>query len=376
MRGLSPSRIGYRSIAMKSAAATRRPRSVSRKLPVRIEWGPVFELVATVSVFLHRDQHAYYDLGAAWFATIESEVPDTTKQLRAYAGGSILIWDHLLGLAADAGSNHGIGAFADYVGSLDPNVLRLELLGRSMRPMQRRVGVERIERAAAGDATAQRDFLRIPYPEDPAWPTGLRQLLKRSPDETQQTLVALLRVLARDFSPYFEPMLPALRADAEAKRAASRTLEPLALIRSAIDTAYVPTGDVSEVTLIPSFAIRPFVYYIEHRDQMLFLYPVDLRFLGSVGSGPPERLVRLAAALGDRGRLQILATLKERDMTLKELGEKLGLPRSTLRHHVGILRSAGLLRPMQSGTGFSSYQLREEAATDLAELVEGFLRGS
>jgi hypothetical protein len=30
---------------------------------------------------------------------------------------------------------------------------------------------------------------------------------------------------------------------------------------------------------------------------------------------------------------------------------------------------------MQSGTGFWAYGLREEAATDLAELVEKFLRG-
>jgi DNA-binding transcriptional ArsR family regulator len=108
---------------------------------------------------------------------------------------------------------------------------------------------------------------------------------------------------------------------------------------------------------------------------MLFQYPVAERFLGSIAARAPDRLAMLAAALGDRGRLRILAALKERDMTLRELGETLGLPRSTLRHHISILRGAGLLRPMQSGTGFWAYGLREEAATDLAELVESFLRG-
>jgi DNA-binding transcriptional ArsR family regulator len=142
----------------------------------------------------------------------------------------------------------------------------------------------------------------------------------------------------------------------------------------AIDTAYTPTGDVHGVVLIPSYVVRPFVFYVEHSDQMLFIYPVADRFLDAIDLGPPDRLVRLAFALGDRGRLQILTILKERDMTLKELEDRLGLPRSTLRHHIGILRGAGLLRPMQSGAGFYSYQLRQEAATDLTELVDRFLR--
>ena len=62
--------------------------------------------------------------------------------------------------------------------------------------------------------------------------------------------------------------------------------------------------------------------------------------------------------MGDRGRLRILEVLKERGMTLKEIGEELGVPRSTLRHHMSILRIAGLVRPMQTGAGFSAYQLR------------------
>jgi DNA-binding transcriptional ArsR family regulator len=343
-------------------------------LPVRVEWGPVFELLATVAAFLHTDHHAYYDLGAEWFRKIATDAPDAASRVREFAGGSDMVWDHLFGLATETGHQHDVNSFADRIAQMDAEDLRLELLGRHYRPVQRAVGIERIEAAAMGSATAQRDFLRLAWPEDSAWQTGLRQLLKRPASETQTRLAVLLRQLNVDFARYVDPALPALEADATDKRDAAATLDPLSLIRAAIDTAYTPTGDVSAVTLIPSFVIRPFVYYIEHGDQMLFLYPVADRFVGTIGAGPPDRLVRLAAALGDRGRLEILAALKERDMSLKELAERLGLPRSTLRHHVGVLRSAGLLRPMQSGTGFSSYQLREEAAIDLTELVENFLR--
>jgi DNA-binding transcriptional ArsR family regulator len=342
---------------------------------VRIESGPIFELLATASALLHTDHHAYYDLGRAWFAKVVSEAPDAAGQLRAFAGGSVMFWDPLFGLAAQAGPNHDTGSFIDHLARMDADTLRLELLGRHYRPVQRVVGIERIEEAAAGNPTAQRDLLLRAWPEDSAWQTGVRQLLKVPPTDTQKTLTSLLRVLDRDLARYMVPNLAALQADADDKREAAATLEPLELVRAAIDTAYVPTADVSEVVLVPSYVIRPFVYYFERDDQMLFQYPVADRFLESAGAGAPDRLARLAAALGDRGRLRILAALKERDMTLGELGEARGLPWSTLRHHIGILRGAGLLRPMQSGTGFWAYGLREEAATDLAELVEKFLRG-
>jgi DNA-binding transcriptional ArsR family regulator len=341
---------------------------------VRIESGPVFELLATVAAFLHKEQHAYYDLGGSWFDRIASKAPDSARRLRTFAGGSAMIWDHLFGLAVDAGPDRGTQSFADHVARMDAELLRLELLGRNDRPVQRAVGIERIERAAAGDATAQRDFLRLAWPEESAWQTGARQLLKQPAAVTQQALASLLRQLQADLSPFIDPALPALEADAAERRDAAASLDPLALIQSAIDTPYTPTGDVQGVVLIPSFVVRPFVFYIEHGDRMLFVYPVPERLTASMGAAAPDRLVRLASALGDRGRLRILAALRERNMSLKELGETLNLPRSTLRHHVGILRGAGLLRPMQSGTGFSSYQLREEAATDLSELVQKFLR--
>ncbi len=341
--------------------------------PVRVQSGALFESLAAVLAILHKGYHAYYDLGHAWFAKIAAEQPAATEQLHAFAGGSGRVWEHLIGLAAEL-DKQDLGAFADHLERMDAESLRLDLIGRRYRPIQRAVGIERIEAAAAGDPKAERDFLRLAWPEDAAWQTGLRKLLKRSAADTQRDLVGLLRILGRDVTPYVAPWLPALEADASEKRDAAGRLPPLDLVREAIDTAYAPTGDVSAITLIPSYVIRPFVDYFEHANQMVFLYPVGARFLGILGTEPPDRLVRLAAALGDHGRLRILAALKDREMSIKELGAALGLPRSTLRHHVGILRGAGLIRLMQTGSGFSSYQLREEAATDLAELVDAFLR--
>jgi DNA-binding transcriptional ArsR family regulator len=351
------------------------PPATPRVLPVRIVSGPSFEMLATVWAFLHRSHHPYYDVGRSWFERVTAEAPETTARLRAFAGSSLMVWDHVLGLALDGGPPFEVARLVEQLEAMDPAELRLALLGRWSRPVQRAVGPERIEEAASGNAIARRDFLRLAWPDEAPWQAGLRQLFRREPSETRTELVAVLRAWERDvFAGYRDPVIPAIEADAAAKRANADSLSAGELIRSALDTGYTPTGDVSGVVLVPSFIIRPFVYFIEHADQMLFLYPVPDRSAEAVDPGPPERLVKLAQALGDRGRLEILGVLREHDMTVKEIATELGLARSTLRHHLGILQGAGLIRPVQVGTGFSRFQLREEAATDLAELLNRFLR--
>jgi DNA-binding transcriptional ArsR family regulator len=332
-------------------------------------------MLATTSALLHKGHQAFYDLGRAWFTRVSREIPETYALLQAFAGGSMMIWDHIYGLAAKASPSHDISSFVEYVARMDAQELRLALLGRHYRNMQRKVGIERIEDAAAGNVTAQRDMLRLAWPEETAWQTGIREILKNPAGQTQQALVELLGALGRDLRAYIEPTLPALEADAAEKQAAQRAGTPaLDLVKAAIDTSWTPTADITAVVLVPSFVIRPQVYYFEFDDQMLFQYPVSDRHAEAVGLGPPDRLVRMAAALGDRRRLRILEALKGHGMTVKELSQELGLPRSTLRHHMGILFGAGLVRPMQSGSGFNGMQLREEAVTDLAEMVEKFLR--
>jgi DNA-binding transcriptional ArsR family regulator len=342
---------------------------------VRVEFGPIFELLTITQALLYKRHHSYYDLGREWFAKVARESPETFELLRGFLGGSAMVWDHLFGLATEVDPRHDIGSFVKHVAGMDAAELRLELLGRRYRHMQRTVGFERLEAAAAGNATAQRDMLRLAWPEDSAWQTGLRELLKAPAAKTKADLVAVLGGLERDLARYVDTSLPALEADAAEKHELAGELAPLDLIKAAIDTAYTPSADVQRVALIPSFVVRPMVYYFEFTDQMLFVYPVSDRQAAALGIGPPDRLVRLAFALGDRGRLRILEVLKERGMTLKEIGEELGVPRSTLRHHMSILRIAGLVRPMQTGAGFNAYQLREEAATDLSEMVDKFLRG-
>jgi DNA-binding transcriptional ArsR family regulator len=343
-------------------------------IAVRVESGPVFELLAIATATLNDSHHANYDLGEPWFDRLATDAPETLAKMRAFAGGSVRVWDHVLGFVLDAGSPFEVANVVAHLKALTPQAVLLDLLGRHNRPVQRVLGQELIERAAAGDSTAQHSFLRLAWPDEDGWQDGLRQLFAQTAEETRGQLVDLLGSLNAEIVPrVVAPVLPALEADAAEKRAAAQGRDALALIRFALDTGYVPTADVLEVVLVPSFVVRPYFYFIEHADQLLFLYPLPDGAAESVGAGPPGRLVKLTNALGDRVRLEVLAALKDRELSIRQLGEHLDLPRSTLRHHLSVLRMAGLIRPVQAAGGFSSYSFRREAVEDVTALLRRYL---
>ena len=69
-----------------------------------------------------------------------------------------------------------------------------------------------------------------------------------------------------------------------------------------------------------------------------------------VGRHPrPLRLVRLSKALGDEKRLRILRALADGEKSLMELAEMFGLAKTTMHHHMIILRSAGLVAGIDFG---------------------------
>lgn len=56
-------------------------------------------------------------------------------------------------------------------------------------------------------------------------------------------------------------------------------------------------------------------------------------------------------AVGDPARQKILMLLNEKgEMPVKDLVEKLGLAQSTVSHHLGILKDAGIVRTREEGT--------------------------
>jgi DNA-binding transcriptional ArsR family regulator len=88
-------------------------------------------------------------------------------------------------------------------------------------------------------------------------------------------------------------------------------------------------------------------------------------------------VVRLYKALSDEKRLRILRRLSEGETSLDELTDMLGLTKSTVHHHIGLLRGAGLIRirlPSEEGTGkHRVYALREQVLGDAASFLDSYL---
>jgi DNA-binding transcriptional ArsR family regulator len=103
---------------------------------------------------------------------------------------------------------------------------------------------------------------------------------------------------------------------------------------------------------------------------MIIVFPVADESVTAETDAPPLRLVRLSKALGDEKRLRVLRALAEGDKTLMELADMFGIAKTTMHHHMIILRSAGLI---SVGVGSKRYRLRHETVPDVGALLSGYL---
>lgn len=203
---------------------------------------------------------------------------------------------------------------------------------------------------------------------------ALRLDLLRQPDEYHHRLVNLLAAWAERFAAVEERVGTMIRHDADDRTVDRRTLAPLDLIeRTTGGIRLIPEAGVSRVILAPSYFARPYNYTFRGDGWWLFCYPLaDSALDVSDPLAPPAPLVRLHRALGDETRLRILKLLSGRDLYLTELAQELKLSKPTVKHHLVLLRTAGLVTVMEGGP-LIYYSLRrdrlEEATRDIAHFL-------
>jgi DNA-binding transcriptional ArsR family regulator len=173
------------------------------------------------------------------------------------------------------------------------------------------------------------------------------------------------------WNPEAPTILPILERDAEAKRQLLRELPLDRFIPTSTNgVEFAPRPGIDRIVMIPSFVTRPLVSYLELGEALLIVYPVADESVSADTDAPPLRLVRLSKALGDEKRLRILRALAEGDRTLLELAEMFGVAKTTMHHHMIVLRSAGLV---SVGVGQKRYRLRTETVPDVGALLSGYL---
>jgi len=276
-------------------------------------------------------------------------------------------WLNLLPLLAESSVGYGVGQLAQLVGATSPARLHRLLLGGERAQLVELVGSALVDAAVAGDVTARarlRDALRggdvvigatdhvldtpsaVLHDEVTGtlrrWHAGLPPEDRERADDPAEQARALLARLGT--SRYLERTVPGM-------------------------TYRLAASDRVAVVVSPSTA--PIVVVVDGVDLVLIAHPpVTDR---SRTSGDTDRLVELARAAGDPTRGAILAALAEDEHTAVRLAEALGAPRTTLLHHLAILRSAGMLHIEVTPGSATVYRLRPEGLAELARLAEALV---
>ena len=283
------------------------------------------------------------------------------------------VWLHLLGLATEAPEPRDAAALLTTLEAADPLEVRRQLLGADVPAWRRLVGPEVIEAAAAGDRAAQRELLAHPRYYGGAAAQALAVLLPLGPEETRRRLLeALGRWHEESFAAREAGLVELLAADAQATTELAAGLDPARLIELVCGGfAYEPEPECPRVLLVPHLAARPWLLLCQHRDTRIICHPARHQD-GDERAATAERLARLGRALGDEQRQRILAALAGGPRDLDELAGAVGLSRSTVHHHMGLLRAAGLVRLAGNARRYR-YGLRPEAVGEATALLASVL---
>jgi DNA-binding transcriptional ArsR family regulator len=229
-----------------------------------------------------------------------------------------------------------------------------------------------VDRALAGDSSA----LTALEETMPEYKRDARLQILREPEKTVADLVSVLAAWAERFTLIESRVSAILERDYEARAADRATLAPVDLIeRTTGGIRWLAEGGVKRVILAPSYFSRPYNFLMSASDFRLFAYPVSDDALESVDPlAAPQSVVRLHRALGDETRLRILKLLAGRDLYLTEIAQLLELSKPTIKHHLALLRSAGLVTITESGTVIY-YSLRRNRLDDASADIKRFLIG-
>lgn len=231
--------------------------------------------------------------------------------------------------------------------------------------------IELIDRAIAGDSAA---FAEL----EPLLGEWSRDAVRTFLSTIEASVATMRRALAAWLERFVE-IEPRVRRFAEAdlatRAAERRTLATDALIeRVTGGLRFLPEAHVRRVILAPSYFGRPFNHVYQGGDWRLFCYPIADSVLESAdATTPPASMVRLHRALGDSTRMRVLRLLADREWYLTELATQLDLSKPTMKHHLAILRAAGLVTMTEEGS-LTFYSLRRERIEEAGAELRRFIR--
>lgn len=342
---------------------------------LRLDNRSAYELLLTLIAYSTPQWVESYDVGPEWFARMDRAAgTDLKDRISRLVGGCEHLFVPLLNVAADLPPPGRADELIETLAALAPGEVKLTLLGYYAKRTRRRVAGSLILDAAHGGRAAGQELIDAAS-DGPGCERAMAGLLGRSDEELSALVVGILRDWYESvFRDLFAEIRPILDRETERLRGRAREVPLEAFLREVSNGAeVVQAPGVDEVALFPTWVFRPSNIIWEHGTSLLLGVAVPPEHLSIDPEDPPDRLVRLASALGDERRLRILRKLTTGSYSLHDLSRHFGLPKTTLLHHLAILRSAGIVKN-GSGSGTNGrYSLRSGTPVELHRLLDAYL---
>ena len=346
---------------------------VNERVRVIVQPGTGYELLISCLTIADRAALRRFDEAATWRRKAEPIEDGAVARAMRQIGREPFI--NLLGLAHTLTETPTAAATLAAIEDAAPREIVLALVGYYRRTMRLATAPAVIRAAVDGDAAARKEFRRTSYPETRHWQASLVHLLGAPAEEIFGQLVATLRSWHEAaFAPEEARLADLQEADAGVVRELVGAMELDAVLeRIAPGITFAREVGQTLLVLVPDAVIRPAIVVTDHGPAMLVVYPAGSQVEDP--STPPERLVRVAKALADGLRLRALRELRDGPMTVTDLAGRLGVPRTSLHHHVQILLDAGLLTLSVDDARWGHLELRPEGLSDVSRLAEHFVLG-
>ena len=330
-------------------------------------------LLSACGVTAPEEDFDSYEVGGDWIRELRASLdPGLLEGMSAVAGTSAKLLTRLLGVVDELPPPRSFASFLARLEELDPLELELVVLGYYVRGYHAALPSDDILAATRGDVAARARVLEVTT----EWPDAGRAaetVLDRGGEWLKERLLELLpRWYDEVFARVAAEALPALEQDAAAKRELIRDRSPeeaVELVTSGVQ--YTAPRDVRKIVLFPTYWLRPWVLFTDHKDVRIFCYSVGEPVVPADVPGPAQ-LARIFKALGDEGRLKLLKRLSEGPMGLADAAGLLGVAKSTAHHHMAVLRQAGFVFVRDEDENM--YSLRSDLLPQAGALLDAYLR--
>ena len=350
-----------------------------RQIPIRMEGSVAFEVLLSLWTTFnpYKENHSGY-LGEEFHDKVREAVTAAglRDDIERLGGPWCVMWLAVAGLIDTAPHPHEPERVFGWVRDMAPTRFRRWALGY----LSHSGSAPLIEQAANGDMDALRELICDEETEEKCEKAEvLIDYFASASDELNEELgETILRYYEEVFLKLDIDFTSAVGRAAAARRAVASREDAKSVVEEVTQGLDydIPLG-VTRVVLVPSIVVKPLSVIDQHRDALIVYYGMADEFIDSDPEAPPSWLVNTYKALSDERRLRILRRLSEGDAGLDELTEVLGLSKSTVHHHMSILRSAGLVRvhvPAEKGHVQRTYGLRDAALGDATGFLNSYLR--